>query len=139
MSNYYRTYFDDDEGINLTTEQCMNIVDVFRPIDSDFVIQLVQDRRKKGFYRYSDENSTTTLVTLDLLFKIISLEHNKDTLKEIKIIYNQNEIKFNCRRNVYNDYLVGFRYSNDGMKDFFVTKFNLLPHNITFCYRNIII
>lgn len=138
MSNFYRTHFNEDEGISLPNSECMNLVEVYRPIDINFNIQSQQDRRKKGFYRICDENVTTTLITMDLLFDMVSNQYNRDTLSEIKINWNSNEIIFNKRQNVYNDYLVGYRLSNSGDKEYFVTNFNLLPENTQFCYRNVI-
>ena len=137
MENYYLTHFNDDEGIQLTPSQCMNLVEVYRPPDSNFRIQREQDRRKKGFYRYSDDNKHYTLITMDLLFDFISHQHNRETLKEIKAIWNLNEIKYNQRDNLYNNYLLGY-YESDGIKEFFVTRFNMLPENTMFCYQNLI-
>ena len=137
MENYYPTHFNDDEGLQLTPSRCMNLVEVFRPPDSNFRIQSEQDRRKKGFYRYSDDNKHYTLITMDLLFDYISHQHNRESLKEIKAIWDLNEIKYNQRDNLHNNYLLGY-YESDGIKEFFVTRFNMLPENTMFCYQNLI-
>lgn len=139
MDNFYRTHFNDDQGLQLTQSQCMNFVEVYRPIDTDFTIQSQQERRKKGFYRFSDENKQSTLITLDLLFELISLQINRNTFQEIKVSCNSEEIKFNKSENVYNHYLVGYQQSNEGEKEFFVTRFDQLPENTKFCYRNIMV
>ena len=138
MDNFYITHFNDGEGLHITQSQCMNIVEVYRPIDSNFTIQSQQDRRKKGFYRFSDENKQSTLITLDILFGLISRQINRDTFQEIKVAWNSEEIRFNKSENVYNQHLVGYQQSNEGEKEFFVTRFDQLPENTKFCYRNLI-
>ena len=137
MDNFYRTQFNDDQGLQLTHSQCINIVEVYRPIDSDFRIQSLQDRRKKGFYRYSDENKHSVLITLDLLFELISKQINRNTFQEIKVSCNSEVVSFNKSENLYNNYLVGYKQSNVGEKVLCITRFNQLPENIKFCYRNI--
>ena len=136
MENYYLTHFNDDEGLQLTPSYCMNLVEAHSPPDSHFRIQSEQDRRKKGFYRYSDDNKHYTLITMDLLFDCISHQHNRESLKEIKAIWDLNEIKYNQRDNLHNNYLLGY-YESDGIKEFFVTRFNMLPENTLFSYQNL--
>ena len=137
MSTFYKTNHDDDEGIYIPPNNCINYIEVFRPLNTDFNFQREHERRGKGFYRYVDENKTITLMTLDLMFDLAKQQHNRNTLKEIKILSTSFEVKYNRNENVLNDYLVGYEEIGNGTKSYFVTKFSELPGGVLFCPRNV--
>ena len=133
MTTFYRLNDNDYEGNHISQNNCINYIETFRPIDTDFNIQQVNERRFKGFYRYVDENKSVTLMTLDLMLDLEKLQ--RSTIKEITV---EPSIKYNETENRLNDYLVGYEEDTTGIKTYFITSFMELPAGVLFCRRNVL-
>ena len=134
MATFYRLNDNDYEGIYISPENCINYIEVFRPIDTDFLVQQVSERRCKGFYKYVDENKSFTLMTLDLMLDLAKQQH-RPTIKEIT---TEPSIKYNETENMLNNYLVGYEEDTTGIKNYFITSFRELPAEVLFCRRNVL-
>ena len=136
--SYYKTNVNDDEGVFINMDDCINTILRFQPI-IQYNYQRQHEIRRKGFYKIVNENKTYYLVTLDTLFEMILGDHNKPTLKEIKVFgINLNTYYvYNKKKNIQNDWLVGYEETNDGLKDYHTMSFRDIPENVLYCYRNI--
>lgn len=136
--SYYRTNVNDDEGLFINTDDCINTILRFQPI-IQYNYQRPHQIRGKGFYKIVSENKTYYLVTLDTLFEMIYGEHNRSTLKEIKVSGKNPNVHyvFNKKQTFQNDWLVGFEETTDGLKSYHTMSFREIPENVLYCYRNI--
>ena len=136
--SYYRTNVNDEEGLFINMDDCINTILRYQSF-IQYNYQRQHQIRGKGFYKIVNENKTYYLVTLDTLFEMIYSEHNRPTLKEIKVFGKNPNVHYvyNKNQNIRNDWLVGFEETTVGVKSYHTMSFSEIPENVLYCYRNI--
>ena len=123
----------NNTGMYITPEECIRNIKLYEPIIK-YKIQLKNEWRQKGFYKYIKNKKTHYLVTIQTLFEMILSKYESEKIKEIMIEKDDFQIIYNSETTKTSNYLVGYT-DND---EYFVTNFNQLPGNIEYCYKNIV-
>ena len=128
----YKFGEEKHSGLFISPEECIRHINLYQPI-IEYKIQLKNEWRGKGFYKYVKNGKSYYLVTMRTLFEIVSNTYGDEKLKEIIIENGDFQIIYNSECDKFNNYLVGYEDDNQ----YYVTNFGNLPENVEYCYKNI--
>ena len=120
---------NSNKTLYLNKEKCILDVSKYQHI-LKYNTQMINQRRKKRFYKFKNKDETIYLMTLDLLCF--------DNYKNICVPSLIPNKYCTYTKNLLNDYLVGYKENKKGEKEYFITEFRFLPENVDYCYKNII-
>ena len=135
---YYRTNINDDEGVFIDIDECINILSDFQSVIHNSY-QRLNENRESGFYKIINDNKTIYLVTMDILFEMVQENYGRPSLKELKVSGGNDNTHYyyNINQNIYNNNLIGYSETSRGEKEYYTMSLTNLPQNVLYCHRNI--